>query len=184
MTMPTYKIKLSSVFRWLPGCSWYHLYSAKTKGSHQHSKKTAASTATFGIIHFLNICKGYYNKARCLLSLWFCFELWLCAVAKTATSNSAETVAADVASQVQHPAFPRLKRAKMRQVESMDEVNMPLTDPLFGELDWRHDCKLNCLNALAMAELQHYVDTFAGDHHSLSRRLYQRDGASWQTCQG
>lgn len=120
--------------------------------------------------------------------MWFCFELWHCTVAKTATSNSAEAVAAHVASQIQYPAFPRLQQAddveSMRQLEGMDEVNMPLTDPFFGELDWRHDCKFNCLNALAMAELQHYVDTFAGDHHSLSRLLYQRDGASWQVYPG
>lgn len=193
--------------------------------------------------------------------------------AATATSNCAEDLAAQLVSQVQHPVLPRLKRAEyvesMRQVEGMDEANMPLTDPLFGdlilsyaldigehylalsqvyleqlnlgELDWRHDCKLNCLTALtklehhqegrlrfmqapdsmtactvlfpelwnqvmadfaldpviavlhrdlvvyadkhdaqALAELQHYVDTFAGDHHSLSKLLYMRDGASWQ----
>jgi uncharacterized protein YtpQ (UPF0354 family) len=197
--------------------------------------------------------------------------------AETAASNSVEALAAQVVSQVQHPVIPRLKRAdyveSMRQVEGMDEANMPLTDPLFGdlilsyaldigehfmalsqvhleplnigELDWRHDCKLNCLNALAklehhkegrlrfmqapdsmtactvlfpelwdqvmadfaldpviavlhrdlivyadkhdaqaMAELQHYVDTFEGDHHSLSKLLYQRHGASWQVYPG
>lgn len=58
--------------------------------------------------------------------------------AETATSNSVESLAAHLVSQVQHPVLPRLKRAdyveSIRQVEGMDEANMPLTDPLFGDM--------------------------------------------------